>query len=188
MTDKVEVLHNYGDIRAEIIALLYAARTASVRSINSLMTATYWEIGRRIVEFEQEGQERAEYGEALIRQLAVDLTGQFGRGFGAVNLSQMRRFYLEWPLQRIFQTPSEKSSALSELAASFRCRGLLTFGCFRSRIQMRAPSMKPRPFVPAGRFDSLIVRLAASFTSALLSQSIKLQCWRVPNTPSRAMP
>ena len=118
-TDKLEVLHNYGDIRAEIVGLLQAARNASIRSVNALMTATYWEIGRRIVEFEQQGQERAEYGEALIRQLAVDLTGQFGRGFGAVNLSQMRRFYLTWPPQRIFQTPSEKSSALSELASKF---------------------------------------------------------------------
>jgi len=55
--------------------------------MNALMTATYWEIGHRIVEFEQQGQERAEYGEALIKQLAEDLTRQFGRGFGAVNLS-----------------------------------------------------------------------------------------------------
>jgi hypothetical protein len=96
----------YGEIRNDIIELLQAARAASARSVNALMTATYWEIGRRIVEFEQQGQERAEYGEALIKQLADDLTQQFGRGFGAVNLSQMRRFYLEWPAQKIFQTPS----------------------------------------------------------------------------------
>jgi predicted nuclease of restriction endonuclease-like (RecB) superfamily len=109
----------YSDVRAGIIDLLKAARTASVRSVNALMTATYWEIGRRIVEFEQEGQERAGYGEALITQLADDLTGQFGRGFGAVNLSQMRRFYLAWASPQIFQTPSEKSSSLPELAARF---------------------------------------------------------------------
>jgi predicted nuclease of restriction endonuclease-like (RecB) superfamily len=83
------------------------------------MTATYWEIGRRIVESEQAGQGRAGYGEALIRQLASDLTGQFGRGFGAVNLGQMRRFYLAWSSPQIFQTLSEKSSRLPELAARF---------------------------------------------------------------------
>lgn len=110
----------YGEIRSEIIALLQSARSASARSVNALMTATYWEIGRRIVDFEQQGQERAEYGEALIKQLADDLTRQFGRGFGAVNLSQMRRFYLEWPAQKIFQTPSEKSPALTEIASKFR--------------------------------------------------------------------
>jgi hypothetical protein len=71
MTDKMEGLQNYSAIRTEIVALLHATRTASVRSVNALMTATYWEIGRRIVEFEQQGQERAEYGEA--KQLGEDL-------------------------------------------------------------------------------------------------------------------
>src|ERR1700733_12876232 len=56
----------------------------------TLCRVTYWEIGRRIVEFEQEGQERAGYGEALSTQLADDLTGQFGRASGADNLRQMR--------------------------------------------------------------------------------------------------
>jgi hypothetical protein len=65
------------------------------------------------------GEERAEYGEALIKQLAKDLTRQFGRGFGPVNLNQMTRFYLEWPTQKIFQTPSEKSLGLSEIASRF---------------------------------------------------------------------
>jgi len=101
----------YADIHTGIVELLEAARRTAARSLNALMTATYWEIGRRIVEFEQGGEERAEYGEALIQRLAQDLTRQFGRGFGAVNLSQMRRFYLAWPADAIFQTPSEKSQS-----------------------------------------------------------------------------
>ncbi|NYF51107.1 hypothetical protein HDF12_001472 [Edaphobacter lichenicola] len=84
----------YGEIRNDIVALLQAARTASARSVNALMTAAYWEIGRRIVESEQQGQERAEYGEALIKQLAEDLEPRFGRGFGWRNLTQMRAFFL----------------------------------------------------------------------------------------------
>jgi DUF1016 N-terminal domain len=72
----------YGEIRNDIVALLQAARTASARSVNALMAATYWEIGRRIVEFEQQGQERAEYGEAIIKQLAEDLEPRFGRALG----------------------------------------------------------------------------------------------------------
>jgi hypothetical protein len=119
MNNAPPVPENYSEVRAGIVELLDAARTASVRSVNALMTATYWEIGRRIVESEQAGQGRAGYGEALIRQLASDLTVQFGRGFGAVNLSQMRRFYLAWASPQIFQTPSEKSSSLPELAARF---------------------------------------------------------------------
>ncbi len=112
-------LEGYTGVRAEIVELLDAARSASVRSINALMTATYWEVGRRIVEFEQKGKKRAEYGEALIRQLAHDLTERFGRGFGVVNLSQMKNFYLAWPPTQIFQTPSEKSPVMSELAPKF---------------------------------------------------------------------
>ena len=109
----------YAAIRTEIFALVRAAQAASARSVNALMTATYWEVGRRIVESEQRGSERAEYGEAIIRQLAGDLTRQFGRGFGVVNLSQMRRFYLEWRSEEIFHTPSEKSPSLSELGTRF---------------------------------------------------------------------
>jgi predicted nuclease of restriction endonuclease-like (RecB) superfamily len=109
----------YTHIRAEIVELLNAARSASVRSVNALMTAAYWEVGRRIVEFEQKGKKRARYGEALIQQLAHDLTQRFGRGFGVVNLSQMKNFYLAWAPQQIFQTPSEKSPVLPELAAKF---------------------------------------------------------------------
>lgn len=101
--------NNYDTIHAGIVGLLENARRLAARNVNALMTASYWEIGRRIVEAEQGGQERAEYGERLIRRLAEDLSARFGRGFGVVNLSQMRRFYLAWPPEQIFQTPSEKS-------------------------------------------------------------------------------
>ena len=84
------------------------------------MTATYWEIGRRIVEYEQKGGKRAEYGKELINRLAVDLTRRFGRGFGPVNLSQMRKFYLFWLPQQIFQTVSEKSGDIPQ-TASMKC-------------------------------------------------------------------
>src|SRR5262245_11374595 len=73
------------------------------------MAATYWEIGRRSVEFEQGSEDRAGYGTKLIERLAVDLTAKFGRGFGYVNLTQMRRFFATWPVGRILQTASEES-------------------------------------------------------------------------------
>ncbi len=77
-------------IRAGIVDLLHAARNAAAKNINSLITATYWEIGRRIVHSEQQGKTRAGYGEELIERLSIDLLKQFGRGFGARNLAQMR--------------------------------------------------------------------------------------------------
>ena len=101
----------YDMLHAGVVELLESARRLAVRSVNALMTATYWEIGRRVVEAEQGGKERAEYGEKLIARLARDLTTRFGRGFGVVNLSQMRRFYQTWSIETIFQTVSEKSEA-----------------------------------------------------------------------------
>ena len=70
------------------------------------MTATYWEVGRRIVEGEQSGGKRAGYRKELLKRPASDLTARFGRGFSQRNLGQMRLFYLGW---RISQTVSAKS-------------------------------------------------------------------------------
>ena len=110
MTKMTTIPVNYNNIRAEIVDLLNAARSAASRSVNALMTATYWEIGRRIVQSEQAGEKRAEYGDVLIQRLAKDLSASFGRGFGSRNLAQMRSFYLAWPHDKILQTLSAKSS------------------------------------------------------------------------------
>src|SRR5229473_181263 len=110
MTKITTIPDNYDNIRAGIVALLNAARSVASRSVNALMTATYWEIGRTIVQSEQAGEKRAEYGDVLIQRLATDLSASFGRGFGSRNLAQMRSFYLAWPREKILQTPSAKSS------------------------------------------------------------------------------
>lgn len=91
------LIHNYEDIHAQIVELLEASRRAAARQVNSLMTRAYWKIGQRIVEHEQAGEQRAGYGEELLRQLSIDLTRRFGRGFSRQNLQQMRNFYLFWP-------------------------------------------------------------------------------------------
>ena len=99
----------YPKLITGIGTLLEESRRSVVRAANCFMTATYWEIGRRIVEFEQGGKRRAEYGDELLERLSRDLTQRHGRGFGAVNLSHMKRFYLSWPTEEIFQTLSEES-------------------------------------------------------------------------------
>ena len=112
----------YAGIHGGIVELLDAARQAAARSVNALMTASYWEIGRRIVEAEQQGKRRAGYGEQLMERLSTDLTAQFGRGFGVNNLENMRRFFLAYPVSEISQTlsgkldnelPDEKSQTVS---------------------------------------------------------------------------
>lgn len=103
----------YSDFHTGIVDLLETARRTVARSVNALMTASYCDIGRRIVEFEQGGEGRAGYGEALLKRLGDDLTRQFGRGFAWRNLTQMRAFYLAWPNEQILQTLSAKSSPLA---------------------------------------------------------------------------
>lgn len=100
----------YSGLVGDIGALLEAARRASARSVNAFMTATYWEIGRRIVEFEQGGKKRAGYGEAVLKRLAGDLTAKFGRGFSYTNLNKYRQFHLAYPVATILPTASEESS------------------------------------------------------------------------------
>ena len=102
---------DYAPVHGDIVALLEAARRAAARSVNAVMTATYWAVGQRIVTFEQGGQERAAYGEALIERLSADLSARFGRGFSKQNLWQMRAFHLAWPAGHILQAPSAKLPA-----------------------------------------------------------------------------
>jgi predicted nuclease of restriction endonuclease-like (RecB) superfamily len=88
----------YPEFVSQLVGLLEQARRNSARSVNALMTATYWEIGRRIVEQEQRGQKRAQYGKALLHRLAGDLTERFGKGFSERNLLAMREFFLAWSI------------------------------------------------------------------------------------------
>ena len=101
---------NYAGLVADLGRLLEDARRAAARAVNRVMTATYWEFGRRIVEFEQGGEMRAGYGEELIKQLAADLGRRFGRGFSHPNLSRFRQFYRAYPDRAILSTASRESS------------------------------------------------------------------------------
>lgn len=83
----------------EIKSLINEARKHVVHSVNTAMVITYWEIGRRIVEEEQNGSERAEYGKYLIQNLANALTEEFGNGFGTTNLKYFRQLYLTFPIR-----------------------------------------------------------------------------------------
>lgn len=102
---------DYAAVHTDIVALLEAARRAAARSVNALMTASYWEIGRRIVEFEQRGKDRAEYGQALLKRLSADLSARFGRGFGVDSLESMRLFYKTYPPSTISESLIRKLPA-----------------------------------------------------------------------------
>ena len=97
---------HYDSVLGDISKVIDAARSSAARSVNYIMTAAYWVIGRRIVEEEQRGKTRAGYGEELIKRLAPDLSRRYGRGFSIRNVWQMKAFYLSWP---IVQTASAQS-------------------------------------------------------------------------------
>jgi len=95
---------------SEIKELILKARNAAYRSVNTLQVLTNFEIGRLIIEHEQRGKERAEYGKQILKELSERLSAEFGRGFSRSNLEYMRKFYLTYRdrLPEKSQMPSGK--------------------------------------------------------------------------------
>lgn len=79
------------------------------KAANTILTSTYWEIGHRLIEHEQEGRHRADYGRKLLKRLAADLTDRLGPGFSQDSLERMRLFYLYWPAHKISEALPRKS-------------------------------------------------------------------------------
>jgi hypothetical protein len=82
---------------ADVAQILHAGRNQALRAVNTAMVQTYWQLGQRIVEEEQQGEARAEYGQALMVKLSRYLSEQFGQGFSVANLKNFRQFYLTFP-------------------------------------------------------------------------------------------
>jgi len=107
---KINLKSNYISLIGDISSLLESARRTSARAVNAILTATYWEIGRRIVEYEYQGMDRIEYyGDKLLENLSKDLQKKFGRGFSRQNIQLMKQFYEVYPMEKICQTLSGKS-------------------------------------------------------------------------------
>ena len=94
----MELIDSYLDLLQQISDTYTQGRMQAVRAVNTHITQTYWQVGRQIVEFEQGGKARAEYGKALIIKLSSDLSLRHGKGFSRSNLIRFRQFYLAWPI------------------------------------------------------------------------------------------
>jgi len=90
------ITSEYSSLLKDISGLLESARRTSARSVNAIMTLTYWNVGKQISTTIQHGDKRAEYGKEVIKQLGEDLTSKFGRGFSKRNLHSMLKFYQLW--------------------------------------------------------------------------------------------
>ncbi len=91
-------INDYQNLISGIGNILHEGRAKAAYSVNTILVQTYWQIGCYIVEFEQNGNEKAEYGSKLLDTLSSDLTANFGKGFGRANLFYMRKLYLSLPI------------------------------------------------------------------------------------------
>ena len=103
----------YQGLINRVAEILKQARAKALREINKAQVLAYWEIGREIVEFEQKGKARAEYGEKLIKRISKDMTQKFGRGFSLTNLKMMRLFYQSFPIRQTLSDESKKQQTMS---------------------------------------------------------------------------
>lgn len=92
----------------EIKQILAQARQKTYQAINATMVEAYWKIGEKIVLEEQNGKDRAAYGESVLKDLSIALTQEFGKGFSYANLYNMRQFYCTYPNYEIFYTLCSK--------------------------------------------------------------------------------
>ena len=99
--------NNQADFFNKVANLLKKARRSIVKTINKTMVYTYFEIGRMIVEEEQNGEERAKYGKQILKELSNRLNVEFGKGFSVDNLENMRKFYLKYSISETLSRKSE---------------------------------------------------------------------------------
>jgi len=93
------------DFFKSVYNLIRQARRSLERSVNTAMTVTYFEVGRRIIEKEQQGEKRAQYGKRVLHGLSDYLTANLGKGYSVDNLKLMRRFYVVYSENRIGESP-----------------------------------------------------------------------------------
>lgn len=123
----------------EISELLAQARRTAYKNVNAIMVQTYWQIGRKIVEQEQKGLNRAEYGDQLVTNLSRHLSGTFGKGFSEANLRNMRQFYLIFP-------DHEEFSGLNTSSLQFATHRVANLSWSNIRQIMRLDDPKEREY------------------------------------------
>ncbi|MEO6287060.1 MAG: PDDEXK nuclease domain-containing protein [Dyadobacter sp.] len=94
----------------DVVQILQLARQKTYSAVNSEMVIAYWQMGRRIVQEEQNGEQKAAYGEAILKTLSIALTAELGKGFSYANIRNFRQFYLTYPDEAICYTVCSKLS------------------------------------------------------------------------------
>ena len=129
---------------AEIRNLVTAARQKAYNTINFIMVETYWRVGKRIVEEEQRGKEKADYGSFLIKELSKQLSGEFGKGFSEANLRNFRQFYQTFPREEIRDAVRSESEENINVSLPSSLRKELTWTHYR--LLMRVENVNGRQY------------------------------------------
>ncbi len=185
---------DYRNWSGGIASLLEEARRQSARHVNAILTATYWEIGRRIVEFEQQGEQRAGYGEELLERLGADLTKRFGRGFAARNLFRMRGFYqFHQDILTTLSAKSETAGILQTVSAIFAPMKVIDISATASRksgaqrnVQTASEQSNILPTVSAKSSADLTIYLETLSEAFPLSWSHYVRLLSVEQPEARA--
>lgn len=173
----------------QVVELLQNARQQVLRTVNSTMTITYFEIGRMIVEEEQNGKDRAEYGKQLLKGLSQQLIKEFGKGFSVDNLQNIRKFYLVYSISETVssileiknsETVSRNSndSISSSLSTNFRNEKMQIFSSFFKLtwshyvFLMRIDDEKERLFyeIESEKYNWSVRELKRQYDSALYNR------------------
>lgn len=153
---------------SDIAQLLEQARKHVQRATNTAMVYTCYEIGRRIVEEEQRGQERASYGKQVLKGLSEYLTERFGRGFSEDGLGNMRKFYLVYSRGQISETASRKLDAGDNLPTIATGRKFfLSWSHYLSLMRISNPDERHFYEIEAARNDWSLSELLRQTDSAL---------------------
>lgn len=159
----------------QVAELLQNARQQVLRTVNSTMTITYFEIGRIIVEEEQNGKDRAEYGKQLLKGLSKQLTAEFGKGYSVENLDRMRKFYKTYSNSSTLSTNleievSQQLSMVAEEIPIFFSGFKLTWSHYT--FLMRIDDEKERHFyeIESGKYNWSLRELKRQYNSALYTR------------------
>ena len=113
---KAKRLPDYSELVRVTSHLIESGRQSVARQVNIALIATYWLIGARIVTYEQKGESRAAYGEALLEKLGEDLSSKYGKGFSERNLDLMRQFYMTYPIPQTLSAESSSPGNTNQMA------------------------------------------------------------------------
>ena len=159
----------------QVRTLVQSARRAAAASVNYLQVMTNFEIGRLIVEHEQQGQHRAGYGKEMLKQLSAKLTAEFGRGFSATNLEYMRKFFRQWRdrVAEVGLMASDASGQIpqtlsEELLAGHESRRISQTQSAKSSTDLKrqtaSDQLIPIPQTPSGKSSGVPTPLVLSWS------------------------